>query len=503
MIHMTHTQINSILICKQTVRSLISRTTLLFGILVIFASSCAAQKDSSSEKRVKMSEQDSKAARAKLTWPPSLPDGKDIVTDKSNDFLVKPASLHLDANINIAKTAPTIDFLYFPGQTYPSQLWSVWGDGSTIGSKYYTSIGDHGHPHGDGQVYEYDSETKKIRMLMSTKQFLNQPGMLPAGMDYMPGKIHSRTDIGADGWVYFSTHRGSTNNNTTDARGYKGDNIYRVNPVTGKQEIVAYYPMPKHTIPAGVLDPKRLIYYGGTAQGNDSPDKGVWFIAYDVKNNKLLKKEAGGFERYAILAQSTGCVYWKGSLSETSLSENNKGAKGTVFSGKKYDPKTNEITECKEVPVVRAATKETKNGIVYGVSQGSGDIWAFDTKTEKTTILGPAMVGEHTYVTSIDIDPLTQRYIYYMPGAHGGSVKDGVPVVQYDIKTKTRKVIAFLDSFHTKKYGYTPDGTFGSDISPDGSILYISWNGQRVTNADGWDTAAMMAIHIPASERKP
>lgn len=56
--------------------------------------------------------------------------------------------------------------------------------------------------------------------------------------------------------------------------------------------------------------PDRLIYYGGTAPGNDAKDTGIWFIAYDVKNNKLLKGSSG-FARYCILSNSTGCVYWQ------------------------------------------------------------------------------------------------------------------------------------------------------------------------------------------------
>lgn len=37
------------------------------------------------------------------------------------------------------------------------------------------------------------------------------------------------------------------------------------------------------------------------------------------------------------------------------------------------------------------------------------------------------MVASQDYVTSIDLDPVTQRYIYYVPGAHGGGIKDGTP----------------------------------------------------------------------------
>jgi hypothetical protein len=434
-----------------------------------------------------------KDSRFSLTWPPKLPGGVEVTTDNSPQFVVKPANVKLAEGVVIAKTAPTIDFLYFPGQVFPGKLWSVWGDGTAHGSKYYSSIGDHDSPRGEGHVYEYDAKTKKIRLLVNVRKFLEQSGNLPAGMDYTPGKIHGRLDMGSDGWIYFSTHRGSTNDNTTDARGYKGDHIYRVDPRTGKTEIVIAYPMAKHTIPASVLDPVRMIFYGGTNPGNDAPDKQIWFVAYDVKNKKLLKKAPNGFDRYAIWSALTGCVYWK------PLPKEHEG-KGNGF---KYDPRTNSITTVAEVPVVRACTRETKTGIVYGFTQDNSNLWAFDTRKEKLTTIGPAMVGAHNYVTSVDLDPVTERYIYYIPGAHGGAVVDGTPVIQYDVKTKKRKVIAFLSEFYKDKYQYTPDGSFSSALSPDGSILYITWNGSRPSGAKGWNTSAMTAIHIPKSERLP
>ena len=62
------------------------------------------------------------------TFPPKLPDGKDVVTDTSDDFL-KPGKT-LQSGVAIAKTPPTIDFLYFPGQDYAGKPWSNWGTAS-------------------------------------------------------------------------------------------------------------------------------------------------------------------------------------------------------------------------------------------------------------------------------------------------------------------------------------------------------------------------------------
>src|SRR5262249_22189788 len=123
-------------------------------------------------------------------------------------------------------------------------------------------------------------------------------------------KIHSRIDMGSDGWLYFSTHRGSTTT-TTDQYHYKGDWIVRCDPATGKSEVVVHGPVPKHCLPNSVLDPDRLIYYGGTASGETSDTgKAVRFFAYDVKNHKLLYSGPAGPARYIIFSKSTGRVYY-------------------------------------------------------------------------------------------------------------------------------------------------------------------------------------------------
>ena len=157
----------------------------------------------------------------------------------------------------IAKTAPTVDFLFYPCQTYKAKIWSNWGDGLAINGKYYSSLGDHNAPKGNAFVYEYDPAKKALRLLTDIASLLGN-------LLYLPGKIHGRLDMGKDGFLYFSTHRGATNV-TTDANGYKGDWIIKCDPKTGKSEVVAHGPVPKHCIPNSVLDPDRLIFYGGTA----------------------------------------------------------------------------------------------------------------------------------------------------------------------------------------------------------------------------------------------
>ncbi|HSI36904.1 MAG: YncE family protein [Phycisphaerae bacterium] len=421
---------------------------------------------------------------ADVPYPPTLPDGKTVITDTSPDFLKAPETLK--PGVAIAKTAPTVDFMFFPGQDHPGKPWSNWGDGVAANGKYYTAVGDHLAPAGTAHVYEFDPAAKTLRTLVDLKKFLNQPEG-----DYSPSKIHSRVDLGSDGWLYYSTHRGSPKV-TTDAYHYTGDWILRTDPKTAKTEIVVQGAVPKHCIPNSVLDPDRLIYYGGTAQGSAaSEDDGVQFFAYDCKNKKLLYAGPNGPSRYIIFAKSTGRAYYVPG-----------NAVGTLL---RFDPAVG-----KPVPVegtnigVRAATTETPQGIVYTCSQGKAEgdgastLFAFDTKTEKTTAIGPAAVGVNAYVGTLDADP-TGRYLYYIPGAHGGSDKDNTAVVQYDTKTNTKKVIAFLHPYYQEKYGFTLKGTYSAAVDPAGDKLYVTWNISRGTRA--WDCTGVTTIHIPESER--
>ena len=151
---------------------------------------------------------------------------------------------------------------------------------------------------------------------------------------------------------------------------------------------------------------------------------------------------------------------------------------------------------------MRAVSEETPQGLIYTISGNSPTepptFFSLNAKTEKIEKYGPAAVGKNKYITSLDADA-TGRYLYYIPGAHGGAELDGSPVVQYDTKLQKRKIIAFLDPFYTEKYGCTLRGTYSVALSTAGDKLFVNWNAKRV--AHPWDSVALTVIHIPLSER--
>jgi hypothetical protein len=444
-----------------------------FFTLVVGSTPTPAQKPAAQKK-----------AAEKPSYPPKLPGEKSIITMKSDEFLKRPEGFNAD--VPVAKTAPTVDFLYYPCQTYPGSIWSNWGDGLAVGTKYYSSIGDHDAPNGNAFVYEYDSATQSLRQLTDLKSVLK----VPEGQ-YTPGKIHGRLDLAKDGCLYFSTHRGSTRVTKDDTYGYKGDWILKCNPKTGQTEVVVHGPVPKHCIPNSMVDPERMIFYGGTASGSGAEDDGIQFFAYDLTKRKLLYSGPNGPGRAMMLASSTGRLYYV---------PGNGGAVGSVM---RFDPREPQAPMKLEATLgLRAATHETPGGIIYTISQGSkGEdsiLHAFNTQTEKATVLGPASVGKNTYVASLDADP-TGRYLYYIPGAHGGSEQDGTAVIQFDTKRKTKKVLAFLEPYARSQIGGTLRGTYSTAVDPKGEKLYVTWNINR--SSKSWDTCGMTVIHIPASER--
>jgi hypothetical protein len=78
-----------------------------------------------------------------------------------------------------------------------------------------------------------------------------------------------------------------------------------------------------------------------------------------------------------------------------------------------------------------------------------------------------------------------------------------MPVVQYNTETGEKKVLAWLHDYYHEKYGYKAGGTFGIELSEDGSLLVIQTNGNfGPYDSSALDYPAIFAVHIPESERR-
>jgi hypothetical protein len=157
---------------------------------------------------------------------------------------------------------------------------------------------------------------------------------------------------------------------------------------------------------------------------------------------------------------------------------------------------------------MRASTRESSDGWIYGCRHTPGQLFRYSPAKDELTLLGPDfLAGSYTTVCVLSPD---ERFVYYLPGAHGQALSVGTPVIQYRIATGERKVLAFLRAAFEKELNYVPGGTYGVKLSADGSTLYVNLNGHAADAvrpakmpASGFGLTAFAAIHIPESEREP
>jgi hypothetical protein len=412
--------------------------------------------------------------------PPALADGAAFYQGTGPLLIARPATLSLSTaagDVAIAETAPTVTFVYYPGQTHQGQPWSAWGEGVVHEGRYYSAVGDHRRT---TNLYAYDPATHELKIVLELAKLFAQPDDA-----YLPGKVHARLAVGHDGWLYFQTHNGGKHQ--TEQYRYAGDWIARYNVATGQGEVLAQGPVGLASMPTGLTDPQRLIVYAGTEQQGR-------FFAYDVASRQVVYRGADdqGPTRCILFDPASGSVYWR--------------PRGAPLMWH-YDPakRTAEQFACPIDP--RAATAGTDAaGHLYAIDW-AGDLWRFTPATRASERLGHAAISANVYITSMEQDP-TGRYLYYAPGAHGGAYQDGTPVLQYDLQTGRKKVIAFLAPYLEQAVGYTPIGTYSVRLSAAGDRLFITWMGDRHyaparQGRPDFDVCALTVVDLPASERSP
>ena len=228
-----------------------------------------------------------------------------------------------------------------------------------------------------------------------------------------------------------------------------------------------------------MLDPDRLIFYGGTAPGGDQPgDEAVQFFAYDVKNRKLLYAGPDGPAGLDDLRQAPPAA------STTSPAREAKAAAHAVTTPPGAEPPVK--VEGTRIGV-RAATQETPQGIVYTASFGQKDgggrsLVVRHRRPSRSRTSARLAAGRQSYVASVDADP-TGRYLYYVPGAHGASDRDGSAVVQFDVEDRRQEGASPSCTRTTSRStaSHARVGTYsGRRRSPEGDKLYVTWNVPRI-----------------------
>ncbi len=439
---------------------------------------------------------------ADVKWPPTLRGAVDGVAAVSTEgFLRVPEAVTKrlaeknGAPFDVARTAPRVEIIYHD-QLGPEaarrRLWSSWGDICIAkDGRVYCAIGDHGKDvDGDARcfIYCWDPATKNLRQIVDMNRIVPPRAGQPAW-----SKVHAKIDEAADGKIYFSCTLNSGGKAGDAKYGFNdtlpGGQIYRFDPETERTEVFANLP-PRRVTATSLLDRGRNIWWCGLEAGG-----GGAVYGFDLGAKKVVHQGMDGeivFNRAFALLRN-GYILFSGEDAARHL-----------------DPTTGKSTVTKlraeGSPGIRCATRESDDGHVFGVMQTTHQLFRYTPRTDEMKLLGSSWLeGEYTTVCELSPDG---RFLYYLPGAHGRAWQSGTPVLQYNIATGRRKVLAFLAPVFDRDHDYVPAGTYGVKLSADGATLYVNFNGHAADRirpgamkSNGFGLTAFAAIHIPASER--
>lgn len=447
----------------------------------------------------------SEAARAESDgdWPPVLKGAVDgTVTLRTDRFLDVPPAVAQSrgqagqAAFVVAREPPTV-YLAFHGDlgadAVHRRLWSSWGDICVArDGSVYAGIGDHGNDAGGDArcfLYRWNPQARTLQRIVDMNQVVPpRPGQ-PAW-----SKVHARIDEGPDGRIYFSctlnagNRAGDPQFQWTDQ--LSGGQLYQYDPQTGRTKVLANLPSKRCTA-TSLLDARRNIWWCNLEAGN-----GDALFGLSLQDRRVVHQSPDGtvgFNRNFALG-ADGSIYFNG-------------PEGAIL---RLDPQGQISPVGAAVPNspgMRASTHESAQGEIFGATQGSGQLFRFRPGDGSLQLLGPTWgTGQYTTVTVLSPD---ERFVYYLPGAHGQAFQYGTPVVQYEIATGTRKVLAFLAPALEEACDYVPGGTYGVKLSADGGTLYVNFNGHAADELRpghmqpiGFGLCALAAIEIPRAERE-
>lgn len=459
-------------------------------------------------------------AQEATPWPPALKGAvHGTATVENESFLKIPenvaelAAKEGSAKFVMAKTPPRVQIAFHDelGENAATRrLWSSWGDiGRAKDGSVYVGIGDHGDDiGGDARcfIYRWDPKTAKLTQVVDMNKVIPPKPGQPAW-----SKIHAKIDEGPDGGIYFCCTLNDGNRaklpDPTKPKapkaygfheGLPGGQVYRLDPVTGKVSVFTSLP-PRRCTATSLFDEQRNLWWCNLEAGEGNA---LWCL--DLKSGKpIYQGEDGsvGFNRnFALL--NDGSIIFNGNLVGDAKDGDAPLMKLNLADGQIRQTKS----IFKNSPGMRCTTRETKDGQVFGITYKNTQLFRYDVKKDELEIIGSDWLAG-SYVAVCELSP-DEKYVYYLPGAHGKAWNDGTPVIQYNIATRQQKVLAFLAPTLDRELEYVPGGTYGIKLSADGSTLYVNFNGHpgdRLRPAKmkpiGFGLTSFAAIHIPASER--
>ena len=417
-------------------------------------------------------------------------DAAQLVTLSGPELLKSPP----DKTFTVAANAPTVDVLLIDDlpQGPKGTLWSSWGDGCLASNgRYYLGIGNHldvSKGRGESRVYEYDPAAKRLKLVVNVRDLIPDERIAA-------GKIHARIDEGKDGWLYFATYWGKIPTDQDMRAGFLGSALLRYDPRTSKSENLGT-PVPGQGLPTSITDGQRMVMYAYAVKSGD-------LIAYDLENRRRIYQGSGDIQEGSrnIMLDRDGNAYFSTKDGRLARYDRNLG-EVRITKARLPDGQVEAPAHDAKVSL-RASTLAAPDGLIYGVTH-AGILFSFDPRSEGITDLGPTLGGGQ-YTAVLELSP-DARFVYYAPGAHGSATRIGTPIVQYDVKNKTHRVLAFLNAPLRQRLNYNIGGTYNLKLSADGSTLYGTFNGappvEGARREETFGKPCVIVLHIPQEERK-
>ena len=483
-------------------------------------------------------------SQAQMAWPPTLPQSNKngLAVLNSKDLLKVPVSIQevLDANpeikLEIAKNIPKVELVYhneLNNAAINGTGWSSWGDICLASNgMVYSGIGNHWKTDkGESYIYSWDP----VKSVLKKVSDINQSNGAKAN-DVRFSKVHAHIIEGMDKKIYFTgtlddgSKAGHDEMLSKWTPNIAGGKLLQFDPITGKTIVYADFPAARVTATTK-YDSKRNILY---AELEGDP-KGVAIGAFDMASKKwIYQSESGVVSHHRdMMMDKQGNIYFNGKQNKiteqmvlrggvyypvakkadsTSTSmlppdQSNRLKNIPLTELWKYSPETRAIqgTKSSSIGGIRSSTRESKEGYIYGTTMGN-QLFRYAPAKDELIILGSNFLKNGEYITVCDLSR-DEKYLYYLPGAHGSAGFSGTPVIQYEIASGKHKAIAFLSEPMLNAFNYAPGGTYGLKISEDGSKLFIGLNGSPPDAlrpkglGRGFGLTSFAIIHIPSEER--
>ncbi|MBL7735273.1 MAG: hypothetical protein JNL51_07435 [Chitinophagaceae bacterium] len=491
------------------------------------------------------------------TWPPALPtaDKNGVATLTGPELLLVPSSVKhiLDSNsalrLTIAKEAPKVELAYFeelPSASFNGTGWSSWGDICIASDgKVYAGIGNHGGiEEGEAFIYCWDPSTRDLKKIADLNEIT---GASPGEVHF--SKVHAHIIEGKDKKIYFTGtlddggKAGSEPILSKWTEKIAGGKLFQYDPATSKNIVYADFPKARVTATTKYDAERNLLYCA--LEGDPAYNDGFALGVFDMNKKEWIYQGVPGqigMDRNFIL-DAKGNLYFNGRESfahtgvrlkslleawEKDQAKFSKADEGKLISASmlpgikrrlnkegnkyttlwKYDLKTNSVMPTNayfKSAGFRSDTRETKDGYIYGATMG-GELFRYSPSKDQVDLLGSNFLTDGEYITVCDLSP-DEKYLYYLPGAHGSAGFSGTPVIQYNIEKGEQKALAFLHEPMNKAFNYAPGGTYGIKVTDDGSTLYVGLNGSPSDSlrpkelGAGFGLTSFAIIHIPLSER--